>query len=427
VERTLDRSMLYSTGHILAGIAIVMIIGLLAGLYPALILVSNNTTRDLEVWKEFKTIGVFFNSKLIILQYALCIFFLTGSMFVFKQFRYMDQETGKGFNKENILLVKNPWYLDSSHDAFKQTLRTNTNIIQVSSSESVPGIDNFSVWGHPVDSAIEDCHLTVIYCDYDYLNALGMKLKQGRFFDRSYSTDHLGIVMNETAIKRLGWTEPIGKRYKLDRTYKVIGVVEDIHYESLHNPIEPMGMVLIAPGSESFISVRIKHGKTKEVISYIREAWKSFVPYRPLEYSFIDSEFDAWYKTDRKIGWITSLLSILAIVVSCLGLMGLMAYTVLRRTKEIGIRKVYGANSGDIHLLFIKDSSRWLLLAIVIATPAIYFAFRKWLQGFAYKTEISWWVFITAGLIVYLIALLTILWQSQKAANQSTVDSLRYE
>jgi putative ABC transport system permease protein len=267
----------------------------------------------------------------------------------------------------------------------------------------------------------------VIYCDYEYLDALGMKLIHGRFFDRSYSTDYLGIVMNETAIKRLGWTEPIGKRYKLDRIYTVIGVIEDIHYESLHNTIEPMGMVLIAPGSESFISVRIKHGKTNEVITFIEDTWKSFVPYRPLEYSFMDSEFNAWYKTDRKIGMITSLLSILAIVVSCLGLMGLMAYTVLRRTKEIGIRKVHGATSRDIHLLFIRDSNRWLLIALVIAIPAAYFALRKWLQGFAYKTEISWWVFILAGVIVYLITLLTVLWQSLKAANQSTVNSLRYE
>jgi len=427
VERVLDRTIPYSPGHILTGIAIVIIMGLLAGLYPAVVLVSNNTTRDLEAWKDFKTIGVFFNSKLIIIQFALCIFFLTGSIFVYKQFRYMEQMTGKGFNKENILLIKNPWYLDSSHDAFKQTLRTHSSIMQISSSESVPGIDNFSVWGHPVDSAMEDCHITVIYCDYEYLDVLGMKLKHGRFFDRSYSTDHLGMVMNETAIKRLGWTEPIGKRYELERIYTVIGVVEDIHYESLHNTIEPMGMVLIAPGSESFISVRIEQGKTKEVISFIEDTWELFVPYRPMEYSFMDSEFDAWYKTDRKIGLITSLLSILAIVVSCLGLMGLMAYTVLRRIKEIGIRKVHGATSRDIHLLFMRDSNRCLFVALVIAIPAAYFALRKWLQGFAYKTDISWWVFILAGVIVYIIALLTILWQSQKAANQSTVNSLRYE
>jgi putative ABC transport system permease protein len=254
-----------------------------------------------------------------------------------------------------------------------------------------------------------------------------MKLNQGRFFDISHSTDNLGIVLNETAIKRLGWTEPIGKRYRLDTVYRVIGVVQDIHIESLHNTIEPMGMVLISPGSESFISVRIRSGKTEDAVSFVADTWESFAPDRLIEYSFMDHEFDNWYKTDRKVGMITSFMSILAIIISSLGLMGLMAFTILRRTKEIGIRKVNGATSRDIHYLFIRDSSKWILLALIIATPSSYFALRKWLQGFAYKTEISWWVFILSGFIVYLIALCTILWQSQKAANQSTIASLRYE
>jgi putative ABC transport system permease protein len=339
----------------------------------------------------------------------------------------MDLLIGKGFNKENILLIKNPWYLDSSHEAFKQILSSHSNIMQVTSSESVPGVNNFSVWGRPVDSAIEDCHITVIYCDYDYLDALDMKLNRGRFFDISHPTDNLGIVLNETAIKRLGWTEPIGKRYRLDTVYRVIGVVQDIHYESLHNTIEPMGMVLISPGSESFISIRIGSGKTEDAVSFVADAWESFAPDRPMEYSFMDQEFDNWYKTDRKVGMITSFMSILAIIISSLGLMGLMAFTILRKTKEIGIRKVNGATSRDINYLFIRDISKWILLALIIAIPSSFFALRKWLEGFAYKTELSWWVFILSGLIVYLIALCTILWQSQKAANQSTIASLRYE
>jgi putative ABC transport system permease protein len=427
IERALDKTLLYSPDHIVPGIAIVIALGLLAGLYPAFILISNKRPDDQDIWKDFKKIGVFFDSKLIIIQFALCIFFLIGSIFVYKQFRYMDQLIGQGFNKEKILLIKNPWYLGSSHDAFKQTLFSHSNIMQVSSSESVPGINNFSVWGHPVDSAIEDCHITVIYCDYEYLNTLDMNLNQGRFFDRSHSTDNLGIVLNETAIKRLGWTEPIGKRYRLDTVYRVIGVVKDIHYESLHNTIEPMGMVLISPGSESFISVRIGPSKTEDAVSFVADTWESFAPDRPLEYSFMDKEYDSWYNTDRKVGVITSLMSIMAIIISSLGLMGLMAFTILRRTKEIGIRKVNGATSTDIHILFIKDSSKWILLALIIATPSSYFALRKWLQGFAYKTEISWWLFFLAGFIVYFIALCTILWQSQKAARQSTIDSLRYE
>ncbi len=427
IERPLDKSLIYAPANIISGVTIILILGILAGLYPAIVLVSNKSVSEQNIWKDFKRTGVFFDSKLIILQFAMCIFFVIGSIFVFKQFRYMDKLTGKGFNKDNVILISNPWYLGKSHASFKQALRTHNRILQVSCSESVPGIDNFSVWGHPVDSAENDCHITVIYCDHNYANTLGMKLVRGRFFSEEHPTDNLAMVLNETAIKKLGWTEPIGKRYSLDTIYRVIGVIQDIHYESLHNPIDPMGMVLIAPGTESFISIRIAPGETKSVISFVSDTWDAFVPERPLEYSFMDKEFDLWYRTDRKIGVFTTLLSGLAIIISCLGLIGLMIFTIIRRSKEIGIRKVNGASSRDIHLLFIRDASRWLLLAFIIAVPASYIAVMKWLQSFAYKTEISWWLFIAAGLAVYLIALGSILWQSHRAANQNTIDSLRYE
>jgi putative ABC transport system permease protein len=427
IERSLSQNFIFSPEHLLLILLATLGIGILAGLYPAMVLISSNTLNDQNLWKDFKTIGVFFSSKLIILQFVLCIFFLTGSIFIYKQFRYINLETDRGFNKENILLIKNPWYLKNSQTAFREILLTYSGIMDVSSSENVPGIDQFSIWGHPVDSADNDCHITVISCDYNYVNTLKMKVVRGRFFSPEYSTDNLAIVLNETAINKLGWHEPIGKRYRLDTVYSVIGIVKDIHYESLHNSIEPMGMILLDPGTASFISIRIRPGDTKKVLTFVNDTWEKFVPDRPIELSFMDREFEFWYKTDRKIGIITILLSLLAVIISCLGLLGLMIYVTIRRTKEIGIRKVNGATFWDIIFLFSRDIGKWLIAALIIATPLSWIAIKKWLQGFAYQTEISWWTFVLAGVIVFIVAIGTITWQSFKTAHQSTIDSLRYE
>jgi putative ABC transport system permease protein len=426
-ERQLDIGTLYSPLHALLGILTILVLGTLSGIYPAMVLISSNALNDKNMWSDFRTGGVFFSSRMIILQFALCIFFLISSFFVYKQFRYVNLETNRGLTKDNILLIKNPWYLRNSHAAFKDALMAHSSITDISSSENVPGIDQFSVWGHPVDSAAEDCHITVIYCDYAYANTLKLNLIRGRFFSPEYSNDNLAIVLNQAAVKKLGWADPIGKRYRLDTVYRVIGVVQDIHYESLHNKIEPMGMILIEPGSESFISMRIAPGHMQEATDFVKATWEMFVPDRPVELSFVDREFDFWYRTDRKMGIVTAILSVIAVIISCMGLLGLMIYTTIRRTKEIGIRKVNGANSMNIVSMFLLDTSKWLLVALFIAIPISWFAINKWLQSFAYKTTLSWWVFILAGLVVFLIAIGTIAWQSYKAATCNPVDSLRYE
>lgn len=431
IESLIDREIapgdLFTPARIGTSLLVILFLASLAGLYPALSLISREDLSNQVSWKGFTTTGVFHNSTLIVLQFVICMFFLIGSILVYKQFAYLEKVTRRGFEKEHILLIKNPWYLKNSHAAFKQALLSRSDVVDVTCSESVPGIDNYSVWGHPVDSALDDSHITVFYCDQNYARTLKLNVIQGRFFSPEYSTDNLSMVLNETAIRKLGWKEPIGKRYRLDTIYRVIGVVQDFNFESLHHEIEPVGMVLIADGSESFISVRIAEGNTEETVSGIKQIWEEFVPDRPLEYSFMDREFEFWYKTDRKIGLITGLLSVLAIIISSLGILGLMTYLVTRRTKEVGIRKVNGALASDIHFLFIKDTSKWLMTAFVFAIPLSIIAMRRWLQGFAYKTEISWWIFAIAFLIIYAIALATIFWQSLKAARQKPIDSLRYE
>ncbi len=427
VERDMEIEFLYKPLNLLLSVSIALILALIAGLYPATNLVSEKYWNKQDSRKEFRSSHALFDAKLIILQFAICIIFLNCSGFIYKQFRYIQSETNQGFNKENILLIKNPWYLGTSHAAFKDILLMHNDISGVASSESVPGIDWYSTWGHPVDSALNDSHISVYYCDYDFAETLGLKMKFGRFFSRDHPTDNMAMVLNEAAIEKLGWKDPIGKRYRLDTVYHVIGVIQDIHYISLHDDIAPLGMVLIEAGSESFISIRYSPGRTDEILDYVNERWREFVPDRPMEYSFMDKEFDFWYKTDRRLGFVTTILSILAIIISCLGLVGLVMYSIIRRTKELGIRKVNGATSMDIIGLFVSDTSKWLFWGFIIAVPVSWMVVKKWMQGFAYKTKESWWVFILAGLAIYIIAIGSIAWQCYKASRQNTINSLRYE
>ena len=426
-NRELDSNFYYNALNLAIIGAAVLFVGLLSGLVPAYSLVKRLSVRDRDNRLMVRGSGWLFNPGLIILQFTVCTVFLTVSLFIYKQFRYIDVRTSEGINKESVIIVKNPWYLGTSHAAFKERLRQHGDISGVTGSESVPGIDQFSTWGHPVDSALNDSHITVFYCDEEYASTLDLQVVQGRFLSSGFPTDNLAMVLNETAVETLGWDDPIGKKYRLDTVYHVVGVIRDMHFESLYEKVDPLGMVLIKPGTESFISVRATSGRIQEVMTYLHECWSEFVPDRPLDTTFMDREFDFWYRNDWRLGVITLVVAGLAILLSCMGLVGLMVFSILRRTKEVGIRKVNGAGPFDILKLFTGQTSRWIMIAFIISIPVTWFLVNRWLQDFAFRTSISWWIFPLAGLSVYLIALSSIIWQGLRASRQKAVDALRYE
>jgi len=347
---------------------------------------------------------------------------------VFKQLRYINKTTNQSLSSDAVLVIKNADKLALKQEVFKAELKKIRGIVNVSVCDELPGSADYGHWGLPVDSAAFDTHLAVFYGDYDYLSTLNMQIVNGRFFDKRFSTDNKAVVLNETAVKTLGWeTDPLGKRYRLVDTFNVIGVIKDIHFESFHYGIIPQGFFLQSPNTGSRVLIKILSDKIPEALKDIIQLWAKFVPDREIRYNFLVEDFDSWYNNERKTGQLAIILTFIAIFLSSLGFMSLVLLSIHNKTKEIGIRKVNGAKTREIIYLLNKKYIRWITISFIIASPLAWYALHKWLQNFAYQTEISWWIFALSGIITLGIAFLTVSLQSWRAATRNPVEALRYE
>ena len=275
-------------------------------------------------------------------------------------------------------------------------------------------------------------NLNLCVCDFDFLETLKLEIAEGRFFSREFSTDTKGVILNERAAKVLGWEEPIGKVIWTPDVGKlsVIGIIKDYHYESLHQEIRPLALLLAAgsfQNEQNYISVRLSTENVFGTIRYIGNTWKTFAPGDPFEYSFLDQDYDNLYVHEKQIRSLFSVFSFLAIFISCLGLFGLASFVADLKTKEIGVRKVLGASVPNIVLHLTKGFTKGIVLANIIAWPLAYFAMNKWLQQFAYRIGIGIWIFVLSGILALGIAFLTVSYHTIKAATADPVDSLRYE
>jgi putative ABC transport system permease protein len=261
---------------------------------------------------------------------------------------------------------------------------------------------------------------------------MGLVMAEGRFFSRDFSTDAKAIIVNEAAAKLIGWEDPIGKTIAFgpDLTFTVVGVVKDYHYESLHQSVRP-GALMAQPGiwgiQEDYISARIQPGDIPHTLSRIRNVWDTFMKGYPLEYSFLDSDYDALYHNEERTGRIFSVFAALAIGIGCLGLLGLASFAAEQKTREIGIRRVLGASVPGIMMLLSRDLLRWVALANLVAWPVAFFAMNKWLENFSYRIDLSWLIFVLAGLITLFIAWFSTSFQAYKAANTDPVNALKHE
>ena len=334
-----------------------------------------------------------------------------------------------GFDKEHIIVIRNGNVLDQQVQAFKQNLLTESSVISASGSFSLPGGAFDGNVHRPVETS-EDRAISIsnIFADYDFVQTMGMEIIAGRNFSREFGTEQNAYILNETAVRLLDLPDPVNAQITDHfRTYTIIGVIKDFHFKSLHNEISPLAYSVIPGDQANFISVRIKPENIAETLSTLDQKWREFTGGRPFEYSFLDDDLSTQYEAEQKTRLLTGILSAIAIFIGCLGLFGLAAFTAEQRTKEIGIRKALGGSVSNIIFLFIKDFTRLVGIAFLIASPLAYLAMHQWLKNFRYSINMSVPPFILAGILALGIALLTVSYQAVKAALRNPTESLRCE
>jgi putative ABC transport system permease protein len=337
------------------------------------------------------------------------------------------QKKNLGFEKENLLYTFTPGF---NNDAIRNELLKNSNIINVGASGFQ--LDNI-VWDQKIRDwsgrlSDEEVSVNIIEVGYHFLETYKMQMADGRYYSEEFATDKTdAIIVNEAAVRAMNMKYPIGKTMNLfGNSQTIIGVVKNFNFESLHSKIEPIALVLY-PKQLRCLSIRLKSENIIETINYIKRVLTKSYPDYVFEYHFLDQKIDELYKAENQRAELFSTFSFISIFISCLGLFGLASFTAERKTKEIGIRKVLGATVPSIISMLSKDFIKWILATNLIAWPVAYYFMNKWLQDFAYRIEMSWWMFALAGGIALVIALITVSWQAIKAATANPVESLRYE
>jgi putative ABC transport system permease protein len=343
------------------------------------------------------------------------------------------QKRNLGFDREQVVVVKTFGALDQKSATLKEALLRNPMVVAASTSSSVPG-KPFTNVGFHLEGTTSSHGTNLFAADWDFLNVMRLEMVEGRFFSEEMPSDRNAIILNESKARAIGRDDLLNKQFDIYvgemEQFHVIGIVEDFHYESFHEPVKPLGIVLI-PGAyrwgDAYISVRIRPENVRETMNHIRKTWQEIVPGSPFEYSFLDTIYNDQYKNEERTGRVFAVFTFFALFVACLGLLGLSSFAAEQRTKEIGIRKVLGASVCGVVVLLSREFTRWILIANVIAWPAAYFIMQEWLNGFAYRTNIEISIFILSAILSLGIAALTVIIQAVKAARAIPVDSLRYE
>jgi putative ABC transport system permease protein len=414
-------------------------VGIIAGIYPSSYLSAFNPAGIFRGGSISGSKSNFIRI-LVTVQFTIAIFFIIATSLFVKQINYIHNKD-LGLDDKNIIVMPTGLWYDNKD--FKQELLRNPRIISVSASTYAP-IEGGFKRGLPLNhqGRIDTLQVNYFFADEDFAKTYKLEVIKGQFLqissgayreelkkagnnkkDETEYAVSIPIVINETAEKILGSDNPIGQR--IDEKV-IVGVVKDFHFRSLHFAIEPLVM-LNNPEAISTMNVRIAPGNTSETINYIRDTYKKYREGREISYTFFEDLLNEKYLAETRLKNITIAFAFLAIAISILGILGMAIFSIDRRTKEIGIRRVAGAKSSEILFLLNKEFIKWVIAAFIIATPVAWIAMHKWLQNFVYKTELSWWIFVLSGIIAFGIALLTVNWQSWRAAARNPVEALRYE
>jgi putative ABC transport system permease protein len=414
-------------------LAFALFTGFLSGSYPALFLSSFNPYKVLKGSADGNAHNGTLRRILVVFQFSASILLIIGTLIMYRQISFMLNKD-VGFNKEQMLVINRAGALESRVEAFKNAVKEIPGVISIASSTAVPGRNNNNN-GYGIEGRKEESFLmTTNWIDFDYIDTYGMKLAEGRNFDRNFATDSSTCIINESAAKNFGITDISKTRFIQPgdggrmRYLQVIGIVKNFNFESLRNPVQPY--VFLFKGNENlwgYVTVRLAAQNYRQTIASIEESWKEFTSNDPLQYYFIDEDFEQMYLQEKQNAQLAVIFSIIAIFIAALGLFGLTSFTVEQKTKEIGVRKAMGSSIAGIYLVISREIFILISVSALIAWPLIYFIATKWLENFYFRINPGVMSFLAGLLIAILVAIITISYRIMRAASINPAQSLKYE
>ena len=433
--KQIDIAFLLTKEFIIGLLGMILFTSLVAGSYPAIYLSSFLPVSVLKGEEGEYSHKAWLRKVLVVVQFVLSIFLITGTFLVYKQLNYM-QTRKLGYDKEHVMYIRMFGDINKSYDVIRETFVRNPEVSYVTASSHLPSHIGSNSGG--VDWEGKDPELRTLISmsvvDFDYAEALKIPIVQGRSLKREFpsdlATDSTGsFLVNEEVVKIMGVDDPVGMRFSFlgISNGKIVGVMKNFHFHSMRNKIEPLAIAVAYKEYLTYIIIRLAPGDIDKTIKKLETDWETVLPDYPFEYQFLDEDYDNMYRSEKQMGTLLNYFTITAIIIALLGLFGLASFMAEKRTREIGVRKVFGSTAKEIISLLTWEFSKLVLIAIVIGIPLSWYFLHGWLQDYAFRTELNWWIFGLAAIFCLLVALLTVGFQAARAANKNPAQALRHE